>query len=188
MPIPLARGALRVTGERASGHRFGRLDCPVLAGNLECSHRSTSSQSPRPDRPFSFSRPVTRDRKGPGDLERPFRGGHSGQIYEGGSDACRKGNRECSHSTPMHMTRLCTGDLAWAAPALAAMRHSGRRGLRIVTAFAGTAAASLAPCSGLSWCPALPAVRVPSPSSPGRPRRIGGSLSCSRGPATGRSR
>jgi hypothetical protein len=72
--------------------------------NGEGSLRETSSRSPRPDRPFSFSRPVTRDRpdrdrKGPGDIEGPFRGGHSGQIREGGSDACRKGCVDFTHST-----------------------------------------------------------------------------------------
>ena len=90
--------------------------------------------------------------------------------------------------TPMHMVRLCTGASRLPAPGPAAMRHSARRDLRIVTAFAGTAAASPAPCSGPSWCPALPAVRVPSPSLPGRPQHIGASLSCSRVQATARSR
>jgi hypothetical protein len=90
--------------------------------------------------------------------------------------------------SPMHMSRLCTGASRLPATGPAAMRHSARRVVRIVTAFAGTAAASLAPCSGPSWCLALPAVRGPSPSSPGRPQRIDGSLSCTRGRATGRSR
>jgi len=72
--------------------------------NSEGSLRATSSRSPRPGRPFNFSRRVVRDRpdhdrNGPCDIERPFRGGHVGQIYEGGSDACRKGYGECSHST-----------------------------------------------------------------------------------------
>ena len=40
-------------------------------------------------------------------------------------------------STPMHMTRLCTGASRLPAPRPAAMRHSARRDLRIVTAFAG---------------------------------------------------
>ena len=99
-------------------------------------------------------------------------------------------HRKSGRSVPilMHMTRLCTGASRLVAPSPAAMSHSSRRCLRIVTAFAGIAGASPAPCSGPSWCRAPPVVRAPSPSSPRRPRHIDGSLSCSRGRATRRSR
>ena len=96
--------------------------------------------------------------------------------------------RQSKDSLHLHMSQLCACAQKLVAPAPMAASCRGRRSLRIVTAFAGISTASPAPCSGPSWCRAPPAVRVPSPSSPGRPRHIDASLSCSRDRATRRSR
>jgi hypothetical protein len=55
------------------------------------------------------------------------------------------------------------------APDRVAVSHSRWRGLRIVAVLAGIAGASPAPFNGPSWCRVPPALRAPSPSSPGRP-------------------
>ena len=65
----------------------------------------------------------------------------------------------------MHKSRLCTSASTFPEPAPAAMSHSGRRCLHILTASAGTAAASSWSCSGPYWFLTPPAVPVQRPAN-----------------------